>query len=154
MKIRLFLWSSAAVALAAPIRAGTLELQPKKTAPPNSSQREPWQFTIAVPGLMPSIDGTIGVHGVNANIDIGLDQILQHLDMMFAMRAEARKGPFGIYAEVFYVGLSDDAQVCGMINNVHEVVNPYLIDWGLSWRLINQPRWFVAFASASPSPNA
>src|ERR1041385_256280 len=103
MKIRLFLFASAAVALAAPIRAGTLELQPKETAPPNITQSEPWQFTIAVPGLMPSIDGTIGVRGVNANIDIGLDQILQHLDMMFAMRAEARKGPFGIYAEVFYV---------------------------------------------------
>ena len=133
--------------------AGTLELQPKETAPPSISQSEPWQFTIAVPGLMPSIDGTIGVRGVNANIDIGLDQILQHLDMMFAMRAEARKGPFGIYAEVFYVGLSDDTQVGGLINNVHETVNPYLIDWGLSWRLINQQRWFVDFAAGSHYTN-
>ena len=153
MKIRLLLFASAAFTLTVPARAGTLELQPKETAPPNITQSEPWQFTIAVPGLMPSIDGTIGVRGVNANIDIGLDQILQHLDMMFAMRAEARKGPFGIYAEVFYVGLSDDAQVGGMINNVHEVVNPYLIDWGLSWRLINQPRWFVDFAAGSHYTN-
>src|ERR1043166_6355901 len=126
MKIRLFLFASAAVALAAPIRAGTLEIQTKKTGPPKITQSEPWQFTIAVPGLMPSIDGTIGVRGVNANIDIGLDQILQHLDMMFAMRAEARKGPFGMYAEFFYVGLSDDSQINGLINNVHERVTPYL----------------------------
>jgi hypothetical protein len=102
---------------------------------------------------MPSINGTIGVRGVNANIDIGLDQILQHLDMMFAMRAEVRKGPFGMYAEVFYVGLSDDTQVGGLINNTHETVNPYLIDWGLSWRLINQPRWFVDFAAGSHYTN-
>ena len=40
--------------------------------------------------------GTIGVRGVNADIDIGVDQILQHLDMIFAIRAEAQKGPFGI----------------------------------------------------------
>jgi hypothetical protein len=73
--------------------------------------------------------------------------------MMFAMRAEARKGPFGIYAEIFYVGLSDDTQVGGLINNVHETVNPYLIDWGLSWRLINQPRWFVDFAAGSHYTN-
>src|SRR5262249_24834557 len=153
MKIRLLLFASAAVALAAPVRAGSLELAPKETAPPNITQSEPWQFTIAVPGLMPSIDGTIGVRGVNANIDIGLDQILQHLDMIFAMRAEARKGPFGIYAEVFYVGLSDDTQVGGLINNVHEHVDPYLFDWGLSWPFINQPRYFVASAAGSHYKN-
>jgi hypothetical protein len=153
MKIRLLLFLCAAVALTAPLVAGSLELQPKETAPSSVTQSEPWQFTIAIPGLMPSIDGTIGVRGVNANIDIGLDQILQHLDMMFAMRAEARKGPFGIYAEFFYVGLSDDTQINGLINNVHETVNPYLIDWGLSWRLINQPRWFVDLAAGSHYTN-
>jgi len=153
MKIRLLLFASAAVALTCPAHAGSLELAPKETAPPSITQGEPWQFTIAVPGLMPSIDGTIGVRGVNANIDIGLDQILQHLDMLFAMRAEARKGPFGMYAEFFYVGLSDDSQINGLINNVHERVNPYLIDWGLSWRLINQPRWFVDLAAGSHYAN-
>jgi len=154
MKIRLLLFISAAAALtAAPARAGSLELQPKETAPPSITESEPWQFTLAVPGLMPSINGTIGVRGVNANIDIGLGQILEHLDMIFAMRAEARKGPFGMYAEIFYVGLSDDTQIGGLINNVHEEVNPYLIDWGLSWRLINQPRWFVDFAAGSHYTN-
>lgn len=153
MKTRFFLFGFTVSALVSSITAGTLELAPKETAPLSITQTEPWQFTIAVPGLMPSIDGTIGVRGRNANIDIGLDQILQHLDMMFAMRGEARKGPFGIYAEVFYVGLSDDTQVGGLINNVHEVVNPYLIDWGVSWRLINQPRWFVDFAAGSHYTN-
>jgi len=153
MKIRLLLFASAGVALSAPVGAGTLELQPKETAPPSITESEPWQFTLAVPGLMPSINGTIGVRGVNANIDIGLDQILQHLDMMFAIRGEARKGPFAMYAEFFYVGLSDVAEVPGLINNIHETVNPYLIDWGLSWRLINQPRWFVEFAAGSHYTN-
>jgi len=149
----LLLFTSAAIALTAVVQAGSLEPQPKEAVPPSITQSEPWQFTLAVPGLMPSINGTIGVRGVNADIDVGLGQILEHLDMIFAMRAEARKGPFGIYAEVFYVGLSDDTQIGGLINNVHEVVNPYLIDWGLSWRLINQPRWFVDFAAGSHYTN-
>src|SRR5215510_7976262 len=153
MKIRLLLFAAAVALTAAPARAGSLQLQPKETAPPSITESEPWQFTLAVPGLMPSINGTIGVRGVNANIDIGLGQILEHLDMIFAMRAEARKGPFGMYAEIFYVGLSDDTQIGGLINNVHEEVNPYLIDWGLSWRLINQPRWFVDFAAGSHYTN-
>src|SRR5215831_10047488 len=113
MRIRFSLFTGALLGAVGSLGAGSMELAPKETAPPTITQSEPWQFTIAVPGLMPGIDGTIGVRGVNANIDIGFDQILQHLDMIFAMRAEARKGPFGIYAEIFYVGLSDDTQVGG-----------------------------------------
>src|SRR5262245_31177783 len=153
MKIGLCFFVGAAFALIDSLNAGTLELQPKETAPPTITESEPWQFKIAVPGLMPSINGTIGVRGVNADIDVGLGQILEHLDMIFAMRAEARKGPFGVYAEIFYVGLSDDTQIGGLINNVHETVNPYLVDWGLSWRLINQPRWFVDLAAGSHYTN-
>src|SRR5436189_2257551 len=99
-----------------------------------------YAFTFDQQGRMAGLDGTIGVRGVNADIDVGFDQILQHLDMIFAMRAEAQKGPFGIYGEVIYIGLSDNAQVNRLINNIHEVVNETLVDGALSWRLINQPR--------------
>jgi hypothetical protein len=149
MKIKFLLFAGAALALIRPLAAGTLELQPKETTPPSIAQSEPWQFTIAVPGLMPGIDGTIGVRGVNADIDIGFDQILEHLDMLFALRAEARKGPFGIYGEILYSGLSDGAQINGLINNIHEQVDQTIVDVGLSWRLINQPRWFVDFAAGT-----
>ena len=140
MKIKLFFLAGAALALVGRLAAGTLELAPKETAPPTITQSEPWHFTIAAPGWMAGLDGTIGVRGVNADIDVGFDQILQHLDMIFAMRAEAQKGPFGIYGEVIYIGLSDNAQVNRLINNIHEVVNETLVDGALSWRLINQPR--------------
>ena len=55
-------------------RAGSIELQPKETAPPTITQSEPWQFTIAVPGWLASMDGTIGVRGVNADIDVPVDR--------------------------------------------------------------------------------
>src|SRR5437899_2221805 len=122
------------------VGAGSIELAPKETAPPSITESQPWQFTIAAPGWIAGLDGTIGIRGVNADINIGFDQILQHLDMIFAMRAEAQKGPFGIYGELIYIGLSDGAQINGLINNIHEVVNETLVDGALSWRLINQPR--------------
>jgi hypothetical protein len=140
MKAKLFSFAGAVFAIAGGLRAGTVELQPKEAAPPTITQSEPWQFTIAAPGWMAGLDGTIGVRGVNADIDVGFDQILQHLDMIFAMRAEAQKGPFGIYGEVIYIGLSDNAQVNRLINNIHEQVDLTLVDGALSWRLINQPR--------------
>lgn len=140
MRAKLFSFAGAMFAIAGGLRAGTVELQPKEAAPPTITQSEPWQFTIAAPGWMAGLDGTIGVRGVNADIDVGFDQILQHLDMIFAMRAEAQKGPFGIYGEVIYIGLSDNTQVNRLINNVHEQVDLTLVDGALSWRLINQPR--------------
>jgi hypothetical protein len=148
MKIRLCLFAGAATALIGPLVAGTVELQSKETAPPTITQSEPWQFTIAAPGWMAGMNGTIGVRGVNADLDVGFfDDVLEHLDMIFAMRAEARKGPFGIYGEVIYLGLSDGAQINGMINNVHEQVDITLVDSALSWRLVNQPRWSLDFAA-------
>jgi hypothetical protein len=140
MKAKLFSFAGAVFAIAGGLRAGTVELQPKESAPPTITQSEPWQFTIAAPGWMAGLDGTIGVRGVNADIDVGFDQILQHLDMIFAMRAQAQKGPFGIYGEVIYIGLSDNAQINRLINNINEEVNETLVDGALSWRLINQPR--------------
>ena len=127
--------------------AGTLELQPKESAPPTITQSEPWQFTIAAPGWMAGLDGTIGVRGVNADINIDFPEIVQHLDMIFAMRAEAQKGPFGIFGEVFYIGLSDNTQINRMINNIHEQVDITLVDGALSWRLVNQPRWSLDIAA-------
>ena len=100
MKMRLFLFAGAASAAIPPLAAGRLGLQPKETTPPSITQSEPWQFTIAVLGWLAGMDGTIGVRGVNADIDICFDQVPQHLDMLFAARAEARKGPFGIYGQL------------------------------------------------------
>ena len=135
------------------VGAGSIELAPKETAPPSITESQPWQFTIAAPGWIAGLDGTIGIRGVNTDINIGFDQILQHLDMIFAMRAEAQKGPFGIYGELIYIGLSDNAQVNGLINNVHEQVDQYLVDGALSWRLFNQPRWSLDFAAGTHYTN-
>jgi hypothetical protein len=153
MRVRFASFTLVLLAAMAPLLAGTLELQPKQAAPPSITQSEPWQFTIAAPGWMAGLDGTIGVRGVNADIDIGVDQILQHLDMIFATRAEARKGPFGVYGELIYIGLSDVAQVRGLINNIHEQVDLTLVDTALSWRLINQPRWSLDFAAGTHYTN-
>ena len=153
MRIKLFFFASALLAAVGSATAGTVELAPKETAPPTITQSEPWQFTIAAPGWLASLDGTIGVRGVNADIDVPVNEVLQHLDMIFAMRAEAQKGPFGIYGEVIYIGLSDNTQINGLINNIHEQVDQTLVDGALSWRLINQPRGSLDLAAGTHYTN-
>src|SRR5213082_867308 len=153
MSIRLSLFTGALLAVVGPLVAGSLELAPKETAPPSITESEPWQFTIAAPGGFAGLDGTIGVRGVNADIDVGFDQILQHLDMIFAMRAQAQKGPFGIFAEFIYTGLSGGAQMNGLVDNFAAHVDTAYVDGGLSWRLINTPRWSLDFAAGSHYAN-
>jgi len=148
MRAKLFASAGAIFAMACALEAGTVELQPKETVPPTITQGEPWQFTIAVPGWMAGMDGTIGIRGVNADLDVGFfDDVLEHLDMIFTLRAEAQKGPFGIFGEVIYIGLSDNAQINRMINNVHEQVDLTLVDGALSWRLFDHPRWSLDLAA-------
>jgi hypothetical protein len=153
MRANLFSFAGAVFAIAGGLRAGTMELQPKESVPPTITQSEPWQFTIAVPGWLASMNGTIGVRGVNADIDVPVTEVLQHLDMIFSARAAAQKGPFGISGEVFYIGLSDNTQINRMINNIHEQVDLTLVDGALSWRLFNQPRWSLDFAAGTHYTN-
>jgi hypothetical protein len=151
--MKLFFLAGALFAIIGRVGAGSIELAPKETAPPTITESEPWQFTIAAPGWLASMNGTIGVRGINADIDVPVDEVLQHLDMIFAMRAEAQKGPFGISGEVFYIGLSDNTQINGLINNIHEQVDLTLVDGALSWRLFNQPRWSLEFAAGTHYAN-
>src|SRR5512132_434031 len=153
MKIKCSLFTGALLAAVGSVGAGSLELAPKESVPPTITQSEPWQFTIAVPGWLASMNGTIGVRGINADIDVPVDEVLQHLDMIFAMRAEAQKGPFGIFGEVIYIGLSDNTQINGLINNIHEQVDLTLVDGALSWRLVNQPRSSLDFAAGTHYTN-
>jgi hypothetical protein len=153
MRIRFSLFTGVLLAAVGSVGAGSMELAPKETAPPSITESEPWQFTIAAPGWLASMNGTIGVRGVDANIDVPVDEVLQHLDMIFAARAEAQKGPFGIYGEFIYIGLSDGAQINGLINNIHEQVDLSLVDGALSWRLFNQPRWSLDFAAGTHYTN-
>src|SRR5436309_5659252 len=153
MRIKLFVLAGAVFAIIGRVGAGSLELPPKESVPPTITQSEPWQFTIASPGWLASLDGTIGIRGINADIDVPIDEVLQHLDMIFAARAEAQKGPFGIYGEIIYIGLTDGAQISGLIDNVSAKVGLTLFDGALSWRLINQSRWSLDFAAGTHYTN-
>jgi hypothetical protein len=141
MGIKLPFFAGALFAAIGCVAAGPIELESKEIAPPPTiTQTEPWHFTIAVPGWMPGMDGTVGLNGIDADVDIDFGQILRHLDMIFAMRVEASKGPFGIFGELIYMSLSDSAEVNGLVKKVDVRVDQYLVDGALSWRLIDNPR--------------
>src|SRR4029434_10529388 len=77
------------------------------TAPADTGPSPRRHFTIAAPGWMAGLDGTVGLRGLHPDVDIDVDEILRHVDMIWGTRVDASKGPFGIYGEFIYGSLSD-----------------------------------------------
>src|SRR6478609_1130545 len=78
---------------------------PKTTVEPRAD--DDWKFLLAVPGFMAGVEGDVGINGVVSDIDIGFADILPKIDMIWATRAEASKGRFGILGELIYLSMSD-----------------------------------------------
>jgi hypothetical protein len=136
------------------LTAGPVELQPKETAPPPTTEPDRWQFLIASPGFLAGLNGTVGINGLDADVNTDFDQIFQHLDWVFALRVEANKGRFGIYGELIYLSLSDGAQLHDrLVDNVAVKVDEYLADAGVSWRLVDKPRFSLDVVSGSRYTN-
>lgn len=122
--------------------AGEATVAKEAPSPPPPPDR--WQFVIAVPGLMAGLDGTVGLKGFDADVDLGFDEIFKHLDMIFAARVEANKGRFGIYGELIYLSLSDSVESNDrLLRQVDLQIDEYLVDSGVSWRLVEKPKFTI-----------
>ncbi|MEO8350145.1 MAG: hypothetical protein ABI680_00350 [Chthoniobacteraceae bacterium] len=65
----------------------------------------PWEFRIEGYGWTTGLDGRTGVNGFNANVNVGFDEIVKHLDFAAALQLEVRKGRWGVMADGFYAKL-------------------------------------------------
>jgi len=64
-----------------------------------------WQFIVAPYAWGPAMDGNGGLKGHNTDIDISRDDFIDHFDGGFMGTAIARKGAWGIYADVVWTDL-------------------------------------------------
>src|SRR5688500_157455 len=102
--VRTFLLFTAVAAFVGTASAG--ETNSKQAAPPTPLD-DRWRLALAAPGFMAGIDGDVGIDGVISEIGVGFDDILPRIDMIWATRADASKGRFGILGELIYLSLSD-----------------------------------------------
>ncbi|MDB6175810.1 MAG: hypothetical protein JWL59_5121 [Chthoniobacteraceae bacterium] len=121
--------------------AGEIELEKKETIPVENPER--WQFKPGSPSWLAGVYGDVGVNGDTSHISLGVDTILRHVDFTAAFEGEARKGRFGIENGFLYLGLSDNVGTGGMLSSVDVQVNEYLIDFSLSWRVVDTPRGWL-----------
>src|SRR5262245_38352176 len=91
------------------------ELDKKIVAP---AEEDHWKFMLATPGWMAGVDGTVGIDGDNSHIDLGIDNLINKIDMVWATRGEVSKGRFGMLGELIYGSLSDSLGVGGPLRKL------------------------------------
>jgi len=130
--------ASGAIAYAGPVVTDSKET--KEVAPPEA---EPWEFTLAVPGWLANTSGTIGLGGINSHVYMGIDTLLQHVDMLASLSAEVRKGRWGVYGDMLYVKATDGVFPGGLIGKADVRLDQWLADLEVNYRVLEGPRGYL-----------
>jgi hypothetical protein len=113
-----------------------VELPPAKTI-------EPWQITVGGPGWLAGFGGTTGFHGVNSNVDVGVGQILRHINVIYSFGGEVRKGRFGVLGGLLYLNAQDGANGTGLVSKVDLGLQQFLGEFFGSYRVVEGPRGWL-----------
>lgn len=68
-----------------------------------------WQFQLTPYVFAAGLEDTLGVRGVEADVDVDFSDILDHLDLALMGAFEARRGRWGILFDGLYTKLSGEA---------------------------------------------
>jgi hypothetical protein len=135
----------ATIVFSAPVLLAGSELYDtsKEVPPPPTITDDQWHFNLGSPGWLASLSGTVGLQGVNTHVDVGIDQILKHVDSLMSLSAEVRKGRFGIYGDFLYMDLSDPVYPGNIISKADIAMSQYLADGEVYYRILEGPRGWL-----------
>jgi hypothetical protein len=113
-----------ALALLAPQRASA--------AGPNE-----WTFDVSVYGLALGMSGDLGIGPVTADLDVGVDDVLDNLEFGFMGSARVGYGPWAFRTEGLFIGLQASK------NGVTAELDQWMVEPTLSYRLSKYVAPFV-----------
>lgn len=74
---------------------------------------EGWQHTVVVYGIGASIDGTAGIGGATADVEVGFDDILDNLEFGAMAGYRGEYGRWAIVADLIYMALEQEKDGLG-----------------------------------------
>ena len=123
--------------------AGTQE-ESKVVEQPPTKTTEPWQITVGGPGWLAGVSGTTGFHGRNSNVDVGVGQILKHINVIYSFGGEVRKGRFGVLGDLLYLNAqAGTGERSGLVSKVDLGLQQFLGEFFASYRVIEGPRGWL-----------
>jgi hypothetical protein len=123
--------------------AGTQE-EAKAVEQPSANTTEPWQITVDGPGWLAGFSGHTGFNGVNPYVDVGVGQILKHVNVIYSLGAEVRRGRFGVLGDLLYLNAqAGTGETSGLVSKVDVGLQQFLGEFFFSYRVIEEPRGWL-----------
>jgi hypothetical protein len=124
-------------------RAGTQQESIAIEQPP-AKATEPWQITVGGPGWLAGVSGTTGFHGINSNVDVGIGQILKHINVIYSLSGEVRKGRFGVLGDLLYLNAqAGTGERSGLVSKVDLGLQQFLGEFFASYRVVEGPHGWL-----------
>src|SRR6266481_183370 len=123
--------------------AGTQE-EAKVVEQPSVKTTEPWQITVGGPGWLAGVSGTTGFHGVNSNVNVGVGQILKHINVIYSFGGAVRRGRIGLLGDLLYLNAqAGTGERSGLVSKVDLGLQEFLGEFFGSYRVIEGPRGWL-----------
>ena len=126
-----------AIAASTLLQAQSDSKDAKIVIPDPVPQENTWEYKIAPYAWLSGIEGTSGVKGIEAAVDMPLDDILDILEFAGYLAFEANKGNWGCYADLQYIKLSGgDSVLRGPIKaDVEMNLEQFHMELGVKYRI-------------------
>jgi hypothetical protein len=125
-----------------PGRAGTQE-EAKLVEQPTPNPTPPWQITVGGPGWLASVSGHTGFHGVNPYVNVGVGQILRHLNFIWVTQAELRTGRYGVFGGLGYFNGQAGVSGSGLVSRLGVGDQEFIGQTFLAYRIVDGPRGWL-----------
>jgi hypothetical protein len=122
--------------------AGTQE-EAKVVEQPPVKTIEPWQITVEGPGWLAGVSGHTGFHGVNPYVNVGVGQILKHLNAISTFAGEVRRDRFGVQGGLLYLNAQAGTDTSGLVSKVDLSLQQFIGQFFGSYRVIEGPRGWL-----------
>lgn len=123
-----------------------------------SDESAGWGFEVAPYLWAAGLDGTVGVLGRTAHVDVGFGEIVEDLDFALMLATELRRGRWGVGGDVIYIKLSKDAAVPRPpVTGIDFEQSQLLLELSPRYRVIARQSWSldalagVRFMSLKPT---
>lgn len=106
--------------------------------------------TFILPGWLTSVDGTMGIRGLETGVDAPFYDIYKNLDMLAAGSIEARRGRLGLILEGLYLKASFGGDTPGpLLSNVSVSVEQVIAEAALTCRIFENDRAWLEFLAGA-----
>jgi len=83
------------------------------TPAPPSEPADEWEFLLSIYAPVMGLDGNVGLGPVGGTVDLPFGDILEDLDASATVAMEARRGPWSVTGDFFWLKLSTTADLPG-----------------------------------------